>query len=259
MVLTLGWALLSGCSLFDKAKDKVDGVLNPTVVQGIVLGVEPPSDPELAGVLGGDLEVGTSATFFLASASKITDIENAPIVGAVVELDTPDGVIKANEQGSGLYTISPTDGPDYVGGEVWTVSIDRGGEAELSMAALNLPPAATADVPRSHAKGQDLVIDLTGQPFDAALVMVLDAQGNITYSNEPQGIKEIYDFTHGNGGGVGAVTIPGTAFADDSVYAVGIAGMVNTTADDLDQMNTALSTVMVGDMVLFPTSTIVIP
>ena len=49
--------------------------------------------------------------------------------------------------------------------------------------------------------------------------------------------------------------IPGTAFPGDSVYAVGVAGVVHTTGDQLDNMNTALSTIMTGDMKVYAVNT----
>jgi hypothetical protein len=93
-----------------------------------------------------------------------------------------------------------------------------------------------------------LLIDLTAYDYDAVLVAVLNVQtGELTYSNEPEGIQEMYDFTH-TGSEVKRHEIPGVAFSGASVYAVGVAGMRNAGVDDYSDMNTGLSSFMVGQM-----------
>ena len=97
-------------------------------------------------------------------------------------------------------------------------------------------------------------IDLTGQEFDSALVIVMLADGGVTYSNQPDGIREFYDFTHGSEL-VTTVEIPAEAFPSNGVYAIGVAGLTHTVAEDLTEMNTALTSIMAGKMV-FETATI---
>lgn len=257
-VMMTGLLLLSllGCDLFQKAGDKVSGVLNPTVGQGVILSVAPPDDPTLDEIAsGGALELGTTVTLFLADAKSVTDLENAPIADATVTLDHRDGAAQADPQGGGAYVIGPAKGLNYAPNDTWTITVDRPGAKNLSLIAMTLPPVAVADVPSQHSVNTPLVIDLSGQPFNSALIIVLDGQGGVTWSNEPQSIKEVYDFTRSTST-VGPVEIPASAFPDASIYAVGVAGMVNTNADDLTSMNTALSSMMAGQLKLYPTSTL---
>lgn len=249
--------LATGCDLFDESKEILSGLTNPLVVQGMVLGIEAP-DAEGIDLEGTDYEEGTLMVAFLADAANVDEIEDAPVTGASVRLEGDVmGSIEATEAGGGSYTITPDQGVAYVDGADWTMVV--GVDGELSTATLRLAEEVTLTVPEQHSQDSPISLDLTAGAYDSALVVVLDGRsGEITYSNEPAGVKEYYDFTHSTET-VGVVEIPGEAFPEQSLYAVGVAGMLNSGADDLDGMNTLLSAVMVGKMKFFPVSTIVIP
>jgi hypothetical protein len=88
---------------------------------------------------------------------------------------------------------------------------------------------------------------------------VIDVQsGETTYSNQPEDIKSLYEFTRGNDE-ITTVEVPGTAFSGQSIYALGVAGMVHTTSEDIENMNSALSSVMGGKMRMFPVVTATMP
>jgi len=251
---------LSGCDALNKAQDTLDGLLDPVVVEGIVLGVEAPDNAQLDGLLAGsDFEAGTSATVFMADAKEVQEIENAPISGADVTLNE----VAVPEVEPGIYLMPPAGAAlPYASGDTWDLRIVRtsGDSTGTSIAAVFLPEPAdfSVEIPQQHANNTAIPLDFTGLGFDAVLIVVIDDGGNVTYSNEPSGIKELYDFTHGTAE-LGVITIPPEAFPADGLYAVGVAGMVNTDAVDLEEMNTGLSAILSGMMRMYPVSTIPLP
>jgi hypothetical protein len=248
---TLLLASLVGCSLFDQGRDVFEGLTNPLVAEAIVLGVEA---PEFDGV---DLEAvglaeGTGGTIFLADAAGVQDLANAPIDGADVRVRAAgagDGI--ATGAGAGLYVLAPGQ-ISYAAGASWQLLVDDGDGGALGTATLALPPTAELSLPTEHTAGSPLTVDLTGRGFNSVLVVVIagDSQ-QTTYSNEPKDIRAIYDFTHGDDE-VTTHEIPGSAFPAAGVYAVGVAGMLNASMDDFDQMNTALSAMVGGQMRFYP-------
>ncbi len=248
---------LMGCDYIDQGKDIFEGLTNPLVTQGMILGIEPPASEDV-DLSGTDYSEGTTALVFLADAANANDLENAPVSGADVSLRGGSlGDESLADLGAGAYALALDPGVVYADGAQWTVVVNLGGET--ARANITLPSGANASIPQEHTQGAPLSVNLSAGNYDSALVVVLDGQTQeITYSNEPSGIKEIYDFTHSTET-VGVVDIPGDAFPDQSVYAVGVAGMNNTTSDDLESMNTALSSVMAGKMVFSVVSTLEIP
>lgn len=233
--------LLAGCEAINALKDDVEGLTNPLVVQGMYLGV---GEPEAGVDLGGtDFDKAAQATVLLADAASVDDLENAPVTGAAVSLRSETGgSVALGDEGGGKYAASSDDGLVYAGGEQIALAIETD---VLSKVAIVAPPEPDAGLPDTHAAGEPLVVDLAGQGFDMALVVVVDgASGEVTFSNEPADIRELYDFTHGDG--TTRVEIPGGAFGRSSVYAVGVAGLNAASADDFEELNTALSAFLAG-------------
>ncbi|MBW2253332.1 MAG: hypothetical protein JRI25_01890 [Deltaproteobacteria bacterium] len=247
--LAVGLCLgLSACDFFEEVRDVFEGLTNPLVSLGMVLGVEPSGGADLEGT---DYEEGVLASVFLADAGNVNQIDQAPVTGAEVSIQS----VAAFDTSTGLYTILPTDGLSYQEEATWRLRIEIGDGA--ATANLHLPAAASFAPPTQHTAGADLEVDVSGQDFHSLLVVVLEAEsGDVTWSNEPETAREFYDFTHGSTEEL-AVTIPGDeAFPNQSAYVVGVAGMKHTGASDLTRMNTALSTLMVGKMVMSPISTL---
>ncbi len=242
--LTLALCLtLPSCDFFRQVGDTWQGLTHPLVALGTVLSVESPPTP------GVDLEdtpyaEGTSLSLFLADASSIDEVDDAPVVGAEVFLDG----VEASDTEAGLYTIGPAGGLDYEEGATWSLDLHLG--PDTATADVSLPPTVVWSAPSSHAQGADLLVDASGQDFDSLLVVVLDASDQrVTWSNRPETPREIYDFTRGTTDL--AVTVPGgEAFPEAGAYLVGVSGMENTGSGDLSGMNTALSTIMAGRMTM---------
>ncbi|TNE87401.1 MAG: hypothetical protein EP330_18210 [Deltaproteobacteria bacterium] len=241
---------LGGCDLFNSGTDIVNGLLNPLVAEGMLLATVPPGSGDSAGesfsLADAGLDEGTSLTLFLADAASVTEIENAPVTDATVFIHGEE----ASGGEGGLYTYAGS-GLTYEEGATWNLDVDVADTS--ARAALHLPQEPTFTAPTLTANTA-VTVDLTGQGFNSALVVVLEATSGLTYSNQPTGIREFYDFTHG-GDDVTTVEIPAEAFPGDGVYAIGIAGLVHTVGDDLTEMNTGLTSIMSGKMV-FETATI---
>jgi len=236
-------ALLPGCEFFQKARDTFEGLTNPLVTLGFLISVEP-ADIEDVDLSEAPVQEGTALTVMLADAANVSDLDTVPVEGADVSCNGAD----ATEIDMGVYAIEPGQ-LTWVDGATWDLDV-RIGDG-VATAELTLPPASTWLPPASHAPATDLVVDLTGQEYDSVFVIVIDQDGNLTYSNEPDTAREVYDFTHG--AAELTVTVPGAeAFPTAGVYMIGVAGMRHTHAADLDEMNTALSTLLAGKMIVHP-------
>lgn len=233
--------LLAGCEAIDSLKEDVEGLTNPLVVQGMYLGGgEPEAGVDLSGT---DFDQAAQATVLLADAASVDDLQNAPVTGASVTLRSETGgSVALGDEGGGRYAASSEDGLVYAAGEQFVMSIETD---VLSKVAIVAPPEPEVDLPDTHTAGEPLNVLINDTDVDSAVVVVIDgASGEVTFSNEPADIRELYDLTHGKG--TTRVEIPGEAFRSPSVYAVGVAGLNAASADDFEELNTALSGFLAG-------------
>jgi hypothetical protein len=245
---------LVGC---DQITNTYEGLTNPLVAQGIVLGVEAPESEQIPDLSAQGYGEGTGVTVFLADAESPDTIDQAPVEGAEVSIRPVQGSTPVPETGGGVYTLAPDPSLVYGPNQDWTIAAVVGDET--GRATITLPPPPNVTVPEDHEQGAPITLDLSGQGFTAALVVVIDVQsGETTYSNQPEDIKSLYEFTRGNEE-ITTVEVPGTAFSGQSIYALGVAGMVHTTSEDIENMNSALSSVMGGKMRMFPVVTATMP
>ncbi len=253
MVMTL---LLLGCEELDQIKETVDGVTNPLVAQGLILGVAEPEYEEI-DLSDSDWANGALVKIFLADASSVDDMANAPVEGATVRLKVGDAAgVELLSEGGGAYAgNSEEQGISYVVGSDATVNIQLDGDASSISRKLPDSPQIADQVDYGHSAGTAINLDLSAQDFDSVLAVVLDTEsGEVTWSNEPADIEAVYEFTHGDG--QKRLEIPAKAFAAESIYAIGVAGMKTASTDDFDNVNTALSSFMVGQLRFVPTCTI---
>lgn len=253
------WALvwLAACGVVNavnEVKDKVQGATDPMVAQGLILGVEEPTDPELAAVLdAAGREPGTEATLFLAE--EVTGGAGGPWTGARASLES-DVEVEFVEVEDGLYRIEAGAGPDYQVGASWSVEVAG---TEPARVATTLPDAADVVVPQLHPAMADLVLDLTGQGFSSVLVVVIDGLGTVTWTNAPEDAASAIELA-GRGEDLEVFTIPGVeAFPTEAIYAVGVAGLTNNEAQDVENLNTLVSGLQAGKLRWFATSTVPVP
>jgi len=234
---------LGGCDLINEGRDLIGDLTNPLVTQALVLGVAPPEQASDAD-LPDEYSEGAGATVFLADAADVADLENAPISGADVSLRGT----AVSETGPGAYALQPGE-LSYEAGSTWTLTVGLGGDT--ATADIVLPPGADFTVPETHTANQGITVDLTGQEFDGAFVVVVDEEGSVVYDNRPEDIRGLYDLTRGEP--ATTVDVPGQAFPEPGAYLVGVAGIRTTTGRaDLEGMNTVLSTMMAGQLVFEP-------
>ncbi len=251
---------LAACDDINQIKDTIEGYTQPVVVQALLLGAE---EPDLSAYdIPEGMEVDTSAVAgaaaveaFLADASSVDDLDNAPLAGIPVRLrvgDTP--AIELEDQGSGAYG---SDAFEYVDKAEAALTFERDGVT--GKVSVELPYAPDLDIEFQHEQGAPLILDLTPFDYEAVLAVVFDTQtGELVYSNEPEDIVELYEWTRGDAA-VKRMEIPGKTFAFESIYAVGVAGMVTGDPSTFEEVNTALSSFMAGKASFYLVSTLSVP
>lgn len=245
-MFVIGLTLLTACQQINDIKGTVEGLTNPLVAEAIFLGVAQPDSNDI-DLSGTEFDNGAALQVFLADASSVDEIEQAPVEGADLRVRVGGtSAVVLSEIGSGAYDATGDDGLNYTAESdaVVTAVID-GDQSQLSV---TLPAAANADVPNNHGAGEALLVDLGDGSFNSVLAVVLNVRsGNVTWTNRPDGVKEVYDFTHTDEM-VSTVAIPGEAFPANCACAVGIAGMVNADGTTFTNANTALSAFSAGKM-----------
>ncbi|MCB9765507.1 MAG: hypothetical protein H6739_37380 [Alphaproteobacteria bacterium] len=244
-MLLLSLGLMAGCDQFNDIKNTVDGLTNPLVAQTIILGVAEPESSEI-DLSGTDFSQGATIQAFLADAASVNDLENAPVSGADVKIRVGEtAAVWLTESADGAYSADGTDGFSYVAQQPSVVTMNYGDDS--SQMSITLPAAVNVDVPETHNGGTAMNLDL-GASFDAVLAVVIDVTaGEATWTNRPETIREVYDFTHGSGN-VSSLTIPAVAFPSGCACAVGIAGMENADSSNFTNTNTGLSSLSAGKM-----------
>lgn len=257
-MLSTSILLLSGCGLIDDAIKDLEGLTNPLVGQAFFLGVAEPDDTTIAQALA-DSEIGLERIIqvHLADAASVDDLTEAPISGAVVDLEVgSSGAVDLEEVMDGGYKASAADGLTYVTGQDANLSIMLG--EDVSTMSISLPAAVEAVVSSDWDSNTEMVVSLGGE-YDGALGVVLDvAAAEVTWDNRPSGIQEIYDFTHGDAV-VTELVIPASAFPGPSLYAVGIAGVDNADPETFENVNTLLTSFVAGKVRFYAVNTIPIP
>lgn len=244
--------VLSGCAQLSEWQEKFEGYTNPLVAQAMFIGVAEP-DSEFIDLGGTEFESGAAVQVFLADASNVDDLENAPISGGAVQVRVGNNPsLPLYEEDIGAYRATGVEGLDYIVGQDTSLTISIDGQK--GSATGKLPEAAVIDV-EWYQDGTDLAIDLSHHSFDTVLGVVIDmVTGELVWSNEPADISELYDMTHASEP-VNRLIIPGVVFSQESVYAVGVAGMMVTEEEQLDGVNLALSSYMQGQLVFNPVCT----
>jgi hypothetical protein len=243
LVLFLGQ---TGCDQIKEWRDQVSGLTNRFVVEGVYMGVEEPEDDRIASVLEEtDFGDGSSVTAYLADASEIDDLENAPITGATIAFHSPaTGGYNLDEESNGKYTLTDV---TYVPGE--TVKLSSTYDGTVREIQVTVPASPDGGIPWEHTEGTGMTVDLTGQGYDSAMVVVIDiVNRTTTFSERPESISDFYNLAHGDEAAL-TIDIPSEAFSGQSLYAVGVAGVVFSEEDDYQEVNTALSTFMAGRFV----------
>ena len=243
----------AGCNF--ELPDEITGLTNRFVVQGIYMGVETPEDDNIAAALDGtDFGGGAQVTAFFADAASIDEIEEAPISGLSPTFRSPaEGSFTLVEDDDGRYSLDAGAGLAYTGGESVVISVDFEGVTHKVPA--DAPSGPELSLSQTHTAGQPMVINLDGQGFDTTVITVIDVStGDMTWDNLPSDISDVLDLGGDEDEG-GAIEIPGTAFATESIYAVGVGGLVGADTLQFEEVNTLLSGFKAGTMAFQPVCT----
>lgn len=240
--------LLTGCGDIQKLlalKDTFDDYTNSYVASTSILGVAPSDDERVDLALElTDLGSGARATTWLVQAQGAGGLGDDGLSGQPVRLVVDGQGLAMEEVVAGEYIADGESGLSYVPNSEARLQIDTD-EGRKGL-AVGLPEAPAFDLPEAHLPKEPLEIDLTGQDYDATLVMVLDVlTGDVTWEQSPSGAVELYEFARADGA-VGWVDIPSDAFPNESVYAVGVAGTWNADAETFEGVNVALTTGFAG-------------
>jgi hypothetical protein len=252
--LLLSFLLLGACQKIDDLKDQFEGYTATLAVEGLLLGVAPP-ESDAIDLSGTVFDTAADLSVFIGDASSLDDLGSAPIEGLSVSLKNDQlGSLPLVDEGRGLYTLSSANGLAYYDDQAYAITVALAGGT--SRAPGEAPEAADVDVPLQHEAGTPLSIDVSAFDYDSVLIGIIDmSTSDVTYSNQPETIEEVYDFTHGTQA-VARADIPGSAFTAESTYAVGVAGMRNADPNDFDAVNTLLSAFLLGKMRFWPLSTV---
>jgi hypothetical protein len=226
------------------------------LVQSLFIDIAPPEFPGLDPSEIDGLNFAPFATVLLADATEIADIENAPILGAEPKIRVGDnGAVLLEDQEDGTYYGDGTFGLVYSPGDEATLTIRIDGVAHSAVVQMPREPDRL-DVPLQHTANENMVLDFADYSYHQILIVVVDAETyEVTYSNEPETPQELYEFSQDRDIKT-KFDIPSRAFNRETYYAVGVAGILLSSDDQLDEINTALSAFMAGKFYFYPVSTV---
>lgn len=238
--------LLPALLLVLSACNTVDDYFSSLATEALLLGIEdPPEDVDF------DLGEAASVTAYVAEARSLSSFSANLVDDATVTF----GGRALPRTGHGLYSAdSSSDAAlDYVAGTSYVLAIVEDGTNTVSVTAPPAPDLVGAPGPQeTHQAGAGMSIDLSGQGFDNQIVLVgtSDGQGgaSLTWDSRPTSADEYIDWIGGNGD-VGTVVIPGSAFPDaDTIYLLGVAGIVRAPDSAFDGLNPLVSNLASGQV-----------
>lgn len=244
--------LILGCADIAKLKALSENVANTHVLVGAYFGITPPAHDSL-DLSGSEFDATAIVTVALADATELSNLEDSPVTDAAASWKSAvNGKVDMPFGEFGAYQATSADGVVYTHGETVVVSAEWDGTHSANVTS---PSPAVFAIEEQHELGAGVTIDLTGQDYDSAFVVVYDGVNQVTtFDNRPTDIGAIYDWTHGGGDIV--VNIPGTAFKEESIYAMGVAGVRHSAGDDFTDANTLLSTYVSGTFEFYVLSTL---
>jgi hypothetical protein len=245
--------VLGGCDWLRGAKDTVEDAVDPLVAVGVVERVEAPAELPEGVELPPELQAGNGATIFLADARDAGHLADAPVAGASLVLDGCGDEAELTDGGDGSYAAA-----GVLAGCEGPFEVDRVDDPPAVM-PITLPQPQDPGIGPTWTAGTDMVLDLSGADWNGAVIVVANlSSGEVTWTSKPDGIVAWYQLLEGQQD-LSAVTIPGSAFEDDSLHAVAVTGLLRTKKGQLDGVNTLLSTVDGGRTTLHVVSTVTAP
>ena len=259
--------VLAGCNTFD--------FLSPHVVEGVLVGVQA-SDRESS--IGDGPVLGA---VFLAEATSIHDVSSNLVTDPDSLTLTTQGErapLEAAEDGLFITGVDAITSLTWSSGQAIELEMVRDGEANAGSVVVPAPPSVSG-IPQAasldaipddwasltqeallqlleeqasqvelHPVGQAIEVDLSQEDYEYWIVVVTDQLGNITYDNIPKGADAMIDWVL-EAEPIDSIEIPGAAFPEpDSLYAVGVAGVVFADTKDYTGFNWLISNVGAGTL-----------
>ena len=245
--------ILTGCDVLQDKLNELEQLTNGFVAGGIFLGVEEIQSPY---VDLSDTEFANNAnlTLFLAAADISNELSANPLSRADVYFSgasVSDLLIPESSE-PGAYMSTSVDGLVYEEGTRATLDITHSQVPHQLNIDVPFPPDFS--LPSSHVLGTNLTIDLSGQEFYETLIVVIRVDtGEITYQKRPEDVESLYEFAHPGGVMmsedvvyVTTIEIPASAFPNNNIYAVAVAGIRSSDRDDMVDVNPMLSSFIAG-------------
>ena len=247
-------ALLTSCELINSKLERIEELTHGFVVGGVYWGLED-FQSQYMDLNTTDFAANAELSIYLANATIREELSANPVSRADVFLSTgtvQNFSIPESSDVLGTYSSSSLNGLVYMGGEYATLDITH--SQIPHQIGIEVPNAPNFTLPASHTLGDGISIDLSGQGFYEAFVVVVRADdGSITYERRPDDIESLYQFAHPNGvllteesEYIETIDIPPSAFPVYNLYAIAVAGIKSSSQEDMVDVNIMLSSFIAG-------------
>jgi len=252
LVVLLSGVVFSGCKLFGAIEEARELLEDPVTMQGLIYGIEPPVGlPSSIDTNGTILDIGARAQAWVqrTGTSGVQVVDGASV--SVISDRRPVGV-QLVQEGSGWFADGG-DGLEYLVDDEVKLEVDYGGErGSISM---ELPAGPVVNIQQDHTPGIGIDVRITNAPnetpFDNGFVIVVDVLSAVAGDgSDPIVFESDYDIEQPKDPDNLQISIPGSVFAADRLYAVGVIGLVASTEADLLGLNPLGSGMLVGQMIV---------
>ena len=250
-IVLLSGVIFSGCKLFGAIEEARELLEEPVTMQGLIYGIEPPVGlPSAIDTSGTILDLGARAQAWVqrTGTSGVQVVDGASV--SVISDRRPLGV-KLVQDGAGWFADGRA-GLEYLVGDEVKLEVDYGERGSISM---DLPAGPVVNIQQDHSAGIGIDIRITNAPnetpFDNGFVIVVDVLTAVADDgSDPIVFESEYDVEEPIDIDNLEIGIPGSVFAADRLYAVGVIGLVASTEDDLIGLNPLGSGMLVGQMIV---------
>jgi hypothetical protein len=245
----LFWMLLGslspGCALFEQLKDTIESLTEPVLMQGMAVGLSMPDPSWGIDLTGTEYEGGSMIQVWVTDANTTSGV--SPARNARVSfLSDANGSVGLSEQEPGHYMATGGDGMGYSPNDDVSIVADYAGERHSI--SMRTPPAADVNIPTDHTPDLGLSVDLRGQGFDNAVVVVFD----VTDGRAFEVWRSDFDETEPRDSSNLFQSIDGSVFQANHAFVVGVSGLNAADENDFAGLQTLGSGMMAGSMVLYP-------
>jgi hypothetical protein len=216
---------------------------------GQVVGIETPTDGEIASAAAQTpfYPPGTNARFYLSAVNG--DGSTTPMEQAAVSLwgGSPHDM-GLGEISSGEYALIADNRVDFEYRRMGIAELDAflWWEDQRTFAEVQMPWPPVVAVPAEHPAGQPLLLDFGGQGYQSLVALVFDANGGVTWSNDPASEADMREALQSTE--LGVFEVPASALSIRGTVFLGLAPCGHNAPQDLDGLDPALTRLRAGKM-----------